>query len=44
MSASRRRGHLFGIFYYRTPEAQGRRIEKMLDDAMATAEKIARKK
>ena len=39
MSASRRRGHLFGIFYYRTPDAQARRIEKMLDDAMAVAEK-----
>jgi uncharacterized protein YdeI (YjbR/CyaY-like superfamily) len=33
MSPSRRRGHLFAIFYYRTPEAQGRRIEKMLEDA-----------
>lgn len=30
MSASRRRGHLFGIFYYRTADAQGRRIDKML--------------
>lgn len=39
MSASRRRGHLFGMFYYRTPDAQARRIEKMLDDAMAVAEK-----
>ena len=44
MSASRRRGHLFGIFYYRTPDAQGRRIDKMLDDAIATAEKISGKK
>jgi uncharacterized protein YdeI (YjbR/CyaY-like superfamily) len=40
MSASRRRGHLFGIFYYRTPEAQARRIGKMLNDAAALAEKI----
>jgi|ERR1700722_6140270 len=39
MSRSRRRGHLFAIFYYRTPEAQGRRIEKVLDDATAMAEK-----
>ncbi len=38
MSPSRRRGHLFAIFYYRTPETQGRRIEKMLEDA-AMAEK-----
>jgi len=44
MSASRRRGHLFGIFYYRTPDAQGRRIDKMLDDAIAIAEKTSRRK
>jgi uncharacterized protein YdeI (YjbR/CyaY-like superfamily) len=44
MSASRRRGHLFGIFYYRTPDAQGRRIDKMLDDASALAETMSRKK
>ncbi len=37
MSAARRRGHLFGIYYYRTPDAQARRIEKMLDDASALA-------
>ena len=43
MSASRRRGHLFGIFYYRIPDAQGRRIDKMLDDAIAIAEKTSRK-
>jgi len=44
MSASRRRGHLFGIFYYRTPDAQARRIDKMLDDATASAEKMSNKK
>jgi uncharacterized protein YdeI (YjbR/CyaY-like superfamily) len=44
MSASRRRGHLFGIFYYRNPEAQAKRIEKMVDDAMAIAEKTRGKK
>ena len=44
MSASRRRGHLFGIFYYRTPDAQARRIEKMLEDASAVAEKTNGKK
>jgi uncharacterized protein YdeI (YjbR/CyaY-like superfamily) len=43
MSISRRRGHLFGIFYYRTPEAQARRIDKMLDDATALAEKMSDK-
>jgi uncharacterized protein YdeI (YjbR/CyaY-like superfamily) len=44
MSASRRRMHLFGIFYYRTPEAQARRIGKMLDDATVLAEKMSNKK
>ena len=44
MSSARRRGHLFGIFYYRTPEAQGRRIDKMLDDAEAHAEKMSNRK
>src|ERR1700674_4799730 len=41
---SRRRGHLFGIFYYRTPDARARRIDKMLDDANALAEKLSNKK
>ena len=41
MSASRRRGHLFAIFYYRTPDGQAGRIEKMLDDAAALAEKMS---
>jgi uncharacterized protein YdeI (YjbR/CyaY-like superfamily) len=44
MSVSRRRGHLFGIFYYRTPEARARRIDKMLDDANTLAEKLSNKK
>ena len=39
MSASRRRGHLMGVFYYKTPEARARRIEKMLQDAVTLAEK-----
>lgn len=43
MSTSRRRAHLFGIFYYRTPDAQARRIDKMLDDAAAIAEKMNNK-
>jgi uncharacterized protein YdeI (YjbR/CyaY-like superfamily) len=44
MSVSRRRGHLFGIFYYRTPDARARRIDKMLDDANVLAEKVSSKK
>jgi hypothetical protein len=39
MSPSHRRRHLFGIFYYRTPEARSRRIEKTLQDASAFAER-----
>ena len=44
MSAARRRAHLFGIFYYRTPDGQARRIDKMLEDAAAFAEKMSGKK
>jgi uncharacterized protein YdeI (YjbR/CyaY-like superfamily) len=43
MSPARRRGHLFAIFYYSTPDAQARRIEKMLDDAVAVADRMAEK-
>ena len=43
MSAARRRGHLLGIFYYRNPEARGRRVEKALQDAVQVAEKKATK-
>jgi uncharacterized protein YdeI (YjbR/CyaY-like superfamily) len=44
MSASRRRRHLFGIFYYRTPDAQARRLDKMLEDASTLAEQMSNKK
>jgi uncharacterized protein YdeI (YjbR/CyaY-like superfamily) len=43
MSLARRRGHLFGIFYYRTPDGQARRIDKMIEDATALAEKSCKK-
>jgi hypothetical protein len=39
MSPSHRRRHLFGIFYYRTPEGRSRRIEKTLQEAAAFAER-----
>jgi uncharacterized protein YdeI (YjbR/CyaY-like superfamily) len=39
MSTTQRRGHLLGIFYYRTPESRARRIDKMLDVASAVAER-----
>jgi uncharacterized protein YdeI (YjbR/CyaY-like superfamily) len=44
MTAARRRGHLFGIFYYRNPDAQARRIDKMIEDATSFAEKMSDKK
>jgi uncharacterized protein YdeI (YjbR/CyaY-like superfamily) len=44
MSLARRRGHLFGVFYCRTPGTQSRRIEKMLEDAALLAEKTTNKK
>jgi uncharacterized protein YdeI (YjbR/CyaY-like superfamily) len=37
MSPTRRRGHLLGIFYYRTPEARDRRLAKAIEDALAVA-------
>jgi uncharacterized protein YdeI (YjbR/CyaY-like superfamily) len=43
MSPARRRGHLFGIFYYRNPESRGRRVDKLLEDACAVAEKSSGK-
>jgi uncharacterized protein YdeI (YjbR/CyaY-like superfamily) len=39
MSLSRRRMYLFGIFYYRSPEARARRLAKALQDAEGLAEK-----
>jgi uncharacterized protein YdeI (YjbR/CyaY-like superfamily) len=39
MSPTHRRRHLFAIFYYRTPEARERRIEKTLQEASAIAER-----
>lgn len=39
MPPRQRRGELFGIFYYHTPDARARRIAKMLALAAATAEK-----
>jgi uncharacterized protein YdeI (YjbR/CyaY-like superfamily) len=44
MSAARRRSHLLAIFYSRTPEARVRRTTKMLEDAIAIAERANTKK
>jgi uncharacterized protein YdeI (YjbR/CyaY-like superfamily) len=39
MSASRRRSHLFGIFYYRSHGARARRMTKAVEDAVALAQR-----
>ena len=39
MSLAQRRSHLFRIFYYRTPEGRANRIDKLLEDASARADK-----
>jgi len=43
MSPTHRRGHLLAIFYYRSPNARDRRISKMLEDAVAFAERKTNK-
>jgi uncharacterized protein YdeI (YjbR/CyaY-like superfamily) len=43
MSPSNRRRHLLGIFYYRSPEARSRRVEKTVQEAVEYGEKAARK-
>jgi len=44
MSAVQRRGQLLAIFYYRSPEARARRLEKVLQAAAELAEKKANRK
>jgi uncharacterized protein YdeI (YjbR/CyaY-like superfamily) len=39
MSPTRRRGNLLAIFYYRSPDARDRRIAKVLEEALAIAER-----
>jgi uncharacterized protein YdeI (YjbR/CyaY-like superfamily) len=39
MSPGRRRGHLLGVFYYRSPEARVKRIERVVEDAANLARK-----
>lgn len=43
MSAIRRRGQLLAIFYYRTPESRAKRLQKVVEEAAALAEKKASK-
>jgi uncharacterized protein DUF1905/bacteriocin resistance YdeI/OmpD-like protein len=41
MSLSKRRGYLLAIFYYRSPDAQARRLAKVVEEAEAAAKKIS---
>ena len=43
MSLSRRRGHLLGIFGYRSPEARARRVAKTLEEAVQLGAKKEQK-
>jgi uncharacterized protein YdeI (YjbR/CyaY-like superfamily) len=43
MPSSHKRQHLLGIFYYRDPESQARRIEKAIEMMMEYAERPARR-
>lgn len=40
MSPSHRRAHLFGIFYYRTPEARANRVAKCVEELLRRAGKV----
>jgi uncharacterized protein YdeI (YjbR/CyaY-like superfamily) len=42
MSPSQRRMHLFGIFYYQSPEARARRLAKTVQDAYKFADRGAK--
>jgi uncharacterized protein YdeI (YjbR/CyaY-like superfamily) len=42
MSPSHRRGHLLGIFGYRSPEARDRRVAKTLEEAIAFSERLTK--
>jgi uncharacterized protein YdeI (YjbR/CyaY-like superfamily) len=43
MSPSHRRGQLIAIFYYRSPEARARRLDKVVAEAITLAEKKSAK-
>ena len=42
MTPAQRRGHLWGIFYYRSPEARQRRTDKAVEDMIRIAKARAR--
>ena len=38
MTLTQRRGHLLGVFYYKSPEARQRRVDKLVEDALRVAD------
>ncbi|MGB9467487.1 MAG: YdeI/OmpD-associated family protein, partial [Candidatus Acidiferrum sp.] len=43
MSPSHRRSQLIGIFYYRSPDARARRLEKVVEESIILADKKSNK-
>jgi len=43
MTLHRRQGNLLAVFYYRSPEARERRLEKVIQEAVAVAERASKK-
>jgi uncharacterized protein YdeI (YjbR/CyaY-like superfamily) len=39
MTATQRRGHLMGVFYYQSPEAREKRVGKLVEDCLRVADK-----
>lgn len=39
MTPGQRRGHLFGVFYYQTPEARQKRVGKLVQECLRVAER-----
>jgi hypothetical protein len=37
MTVAQRRAHLLGVFHYQSPEARGRRVAKLVEDAVRIA-------
>jgi len=44
MTVTQRRGHLWGIFYYKSPESRQKRAQKAIDEAVRIAQGKARAK
>lgn len=38
MTAAQKRGHLMGVFYYKSPEAREKRVGKLVEEALRAAE------